>query len=33
MEELRFALVALFAIAILYLSFKVKKKNENKSTK
>ena len=29
MEELRFALVALFAIAILYLSFKAKKKNKN----
>ncbi len=28
MEELRFALVALFAIAILYLSFKAKKKNK-----
>lgn len=28
MEELRFALVALFAIVILYLSFKAKKKNK-----
>ncbi len=33
LEELRFLLVALFAFFVLYLSFKVKKKNENKSTK
>ena len=33
LEELRFSLVALFAFFVLYLSFKVKKKNENKSTK
>ena len=33
LEELRFLLVALFALFVLYLSFKVKKKNENKSTK
>ena len=33
LEELRFSLVALFALFVLYLSFKVKKKNENKSTK
>ena len=33
LEELRFLLVALFAFFVLYLSFKVKKKNENKNTK
>ena len=33
LEELRFLLVALFAFFVLYLSFKVKKKNENKSSK
>jgi hypothetical protein len=33
MEELRFSLVALFAFAVLYLSFKVKKKNESENTR
>ncbi len=32
LEELRFSLVALFALFVLYLSFKVKKKNESKNT-
>ena len=33
MEELRFLLVALFAFFVLYLSCKVKKKNEGKNTR
>ena len=32
LEELRFLLVALFAFFVLYLSFKVKNKNEGKNT-